>query len=127
MDKVKHVRILAWLYIANGLITLLVAVGVLIGVTLGGVFSGELTGIVTAPVVGVIAFLFVAIFAVPSLLTGKGLLEGRGWARVLAMILGVFNILSFPLGTALGIYTFMVLWGPEADYVFEPGYSRRYE
>ena len=42
-------------------------------------------------------------------LAGWGLLERRPWARVLAIVLSIFALFKFPIGTALGIYTLWVL------------------
>ena len=48
------------------------------------------------------------------LLTGWGLATRRGWARPLGMVLGIVSLFSFPIGTALGIYTLWVL-GPKSS------------
>lgn len=44
-----------------------------------------------------------------GLATAWGLWHQEGWARILALILGVLALFHFPLGTALGIYTLWVL------------------
>jgi len=123
MDKEKHIKIVAWLYIVHSGLLVLSAIGVLFSLTLTGLFSGELAGIVIAPIVAIVVALIMVLLALPGLLAGKGLLEGKGWARVLAMVLGALNFFSLPFGTALCAYTFWVLWGQDADPVFEPGYS----
>ena len=51
----------------------------------------------------------------PRIVTGWGLLERQSWARTLAIVLGCFNLLSMPFGTALGIYTLWVLVSPGAE------------
>lgn len=40
---------------------------------------------------------------------GIGLLTIQPWARLLAIVTGVIELISFPLGTALGIYSLWVL------------------
>lgn len=127
MDKEKHIKIIAWLYILNSALLILSAIGVLCSLTLTGLFSGEIAGIVIAPIVALVVAIFMVLLALPGLLAGKGLLEGKGWARVLAMILGALNFFSFPLGTALCVYTFWVLWGKDADPVFEAGYPHYHQ
>jgi len=42
-------------------------------------------------------------------LVGIGLLRRERWARLLAIIVSILNIIKFPLGTALSIYTLWVL------------------
>lgn len=123
MEIERHVRILAWLYIVHSALIMIAAVIAFIGITLGGLFSGDLGHMIGMPIVGVIVGLFVALFAIPGFIAGNGLLEGKSWARVLTMVLGALKILDFPLGTALGVYTFWVLWGDKADRIFEPIYG----
>jgi hypothetical protein len=50
-----------------------------------------------------------------GIVTGWGLLERQSWARTLAIILGCFNLLSMPFGTALGIYTLWVLLPAQSE------------
>lgn len=44
-----------------------------------------------------------------TLFTGFSLVTRQPWGRVLAIIYGIFALIHFPLGTALGIYTLWVL------------------
>ena len=127
MEKEKHVKLVAWLLIINSGLLVLAAIGVLFSITLTRLFSGEIAGLILAPIVAVVVALIMVLLALPGLLAGKGLLEGKGWARVLAMILAALNFFSFPLGTALCVYTFWVLWGKDADPVFEGGYPHYHE
>jgi hypothetical protein len=47
--------------------------------------------------------------ALAGIAAGWGLMDRQSWARVLAIVLGFVALPSFPLGTALGIYTIWVL------------------
>jgi hypothetical protein len=47
--------------------------------------------------------------ALVGVIAGWGLLERRPWARMLAIVLGCFNLVDMPFGTGLGIYTLWVL------------------
>jgi len=49
-----------------------------------------------------------------GMLTGWGLLERQPWARTSAIVLGVFALFQFGVGTALGIYTLWVLLPAES-------------
>ena len=53
-------------------------------------------------------FALIILFAIPSIVGGVGLLHGRKWALTLLLILGCFKLLSFPIGTALGVYTIWI-------------------
>jgi ABC-type glycerol-3-phosphate transport system permease component len=50
----------------------------------------------------------IIIFSVPSLIAGLGLLNKASWAMMLALILGCLKLISFPVGTAIGVYTIWV-------------------
>ncbi len=52
--------------------------------------------------------LIIIFFSIPSIIAGIGLLYKQKWALILALILGCFKLFSFPVGTALGIYTIWV-------------------
>ncbi len=47
--------------------------------------------------------------AAVGILAGWGLLERQPWARMLAIVMGVLNLIDMPFGTALGIYTLWAL------------------
>ena len=50
-----------------------------------------------------------AVMAMLSMLTGYALLAAKPWARTLAIIMAILNLIKIPLGTTLGIYTLWVL------------------
>jgi len=107
----KHVRILGWLQIALGVIDLLIglaAFGVLSGL---GVLSGGLASFGILSAIGSLAGAFMIIMALPNLVCGLGLLRNwGGWVIGLAVVLGLFNLLHFPWGTAIALYTFWIAW-----------------
>jgi hypothetical protein len=52
--------------------------------------------------VGPMLCFLLASLALPGLVTGFGLLKRKPWARVVALIVGVLKLLSFPPGTFIG-------------------------
>lgn len=56
-------------------------------------------------IIGAVIIFFLAI---PSIVAGIGLLNKQRWALLLAMIVGCFKLFSFPIGTALGVYTIWI-------------------
>jgi hypothetical protein len=44
-----------------------------------------------------------------------GLLQGRPWGRVMALIAAFVSVLSIPLGTALAVYTMIILFSSGND------------
>ena len=55
------------------------------------------------------AGMLLLVSAVIGILAGWGLLDRQPWARMLAIVLGCFNLIDMPFGTALGVYTLWVL------------------
>ncbi len=112
-----HVKVLAVLYIAYG------AFGLVLSLLMLFVF-GDVTGLVdlaaveepeallTVPIIGVIGTFiigFMLALLVPRVVAGFGLVGRRPWARLLAIVLSVLGLVSFPFGTALGAYGLWVL------------------
>lgn len=114
-----HVTILGWLNIADGALTLLIGAFAFIFLTGIGFASGDLEALPILAAVGTTAGLFLFTLAIPSLLAGIGLLWEKNWGRILAIIVSFFNLLWFPVGTALGIYGLWVLLRQEATDYFD--------
>lgn len=60
------------------------------------------------PFINIIAAIVIIFFSIPSVVGGAALLQGKSWALTLLLILGCFKLFSFPIGTAIGIYTIWV-------------------
>jgi hypothetical protein len=115
-----HVQILGWLFIINSAIVLILGLVSMLILPAAGLFSGDETAVPILTTIGVIGALFFVLLAVPGLVAGYGLLKQRPWARVLTLLLAVFELFQFPLGTALGVYAFVVLLQDSADQYFAP-------
>lgn len=55
-----------------------------------------------------VPWLVIVFSSIPTLLAGVGLLMRKGWATLLALIVGCFKLFSFPIGTAIGIYAIWI-------------------
>lgn len=47
-------------------------------------------------------------FSLPTLIAAYGLLTRKSWAVLFALIVGCFKLFSFPIGTAIGIYSIWI-------------------
>jgi hypothetical protein len=107
----NHVKILGWLYIVLGALNLLIGLalfGFLSGI---GVLSGDIQAFGVMTLIGGFTGVIMLVVALPNLVCGLGLLrDWGGWVVVLAVILGLFNLATFPVGTAIALYTFWVAW-----------------
>ncbi len=120
-----HVKILGILHVVYGILGTLA--GILVMVIFGGLAglvsiaarSGD--ALIAVPILGGIgAFIFILLLALslPGIVAGFGLIELRPWARMLTIILSALELMSVPLGTALGIYGLWVLLSPGAEQLF---------
>jgi hypothetical protein len=98
-----------------GALGILVACFVFVIVGGAGALSGDLKAAALLTGVGFFVAIFVAILCVPNIIVGWGLLKRKPWSRIAGLVLGCLGLLSFPFGTALGIYSLWVLTKPEAQ------------
>lgn len=119
-----HVKIIGVLYLLAGVLML---VGALFSSVLASVLasfigaSGEEGAGLAAALVGlggVALMVTLVFFAVPCFICGWGLLKFRGWARVLAIILGAIALLKFPVGTLFGVYVLVVMFRKDGEALF---------
>jgi len=123
-DMGMHINILGWLLVGIGILT---GIGSLVVLFAGQVirhlpimppdmpvgmphFVGWLTGVIG---------LFLAAMAAGVAAAGVGLIQYRDWARTLAVIMAVFLIFHFPIGTAIAIYAFWVLFSREGQEYYK--------
>lgn len=59
------------------------------------------------------------VIGVASIVAGWGLLERASWARILTVVLTFLALIRLPFGTALGIYSLVVLFPEPARVEYE--------
>jgi len=119
----KHITILGVLYIAFSALGILAACIVFAAVVGGGLISGDEEAIAITSGVGSTISCLLILLSVPGIIGGIWLLKRKAWARILVLVLGVLNLLNFPIGTILGVYTLWVLLNEETVQLFEQGTS----
>jgi hypothetical protein len=70
-------------------------------------------------VIFIVSFFFQLLFTVPSFIAGFGLLKRKHWAKTASIIAGVLSAMSFPIGTAVSVYTFWFLFGPHGKELYD--------
>ena len=124
----RHVDFLSTLYVTWGAIFALVAVAgfALAGgafaiaessgpVRFGSEMAARLTG-VTITLIALIAL----VWAILHIFVGRHLKKLRPSARLMALALGLGNLIVFPFGTALGGYALWALLKDDGRRLFEP-------
>ena len=122
----KHVDVISILWIVSGSLGILLAIflfWLLWGITFIPNIGYEASYILR--LVATWISIFLAIFSAPEVIGGIGLLKRKEWGRVLVLVVSFFNLINFPLGTALGIYSFIILLKEETVRLFAPGQDVR--
>ncbi|MEZ4736401.1 MAG: hypothetical protein R3E79_55655 [Caldilineaceae bacterium] len=114
----QHIKILAWLHIVGHVIFLVIG-GFLFTLLTGiGAVSGDAEALAILTVVGTSLAVLLALLAIPGIVAGYGLLKHRSWGRYLAIVVGIFNLINFPIGTVIGAYTLIILLQTSAEAYF---------
>lgn len=66
-----------------------------------------------------LGFVMVVLFSIPNLVAGYGLRNEKPWARIWAIIASILSVTSFPIGTAVGVFGLVFLFGDEGKQYFE--------
>lgn len=110
----SHKRILGIIFTVTSILTILMALFLNIFFSVLWTFVMSRAGAEDQLPLEFIAMLFqylpwiIIAFSIPSLIAGIGLLNKASWAMTLALVLGCLKLLSFPVGTAIGVYTIWV-------------------
>jgi len=78
----------------------------------------ELWDIIPALLI-LVAFLL-AIFSLPGIIGGIGVLKRKEWGRIVVLVISFFNLLNIPLGTVLGAYSIWAMMTSETVRLFSP-------
>ena len=115
-----HVKILGLLYILAG------GFGGLVSLIFFLLMAGPSNAASYGPVSGYMVtgwMVLMLVVALPSIVVGIGLLSFQRWSRVSATIIAIFELLNFPIGTAMGVYALWVLMSAETDPLFNPRFK----
>jgi hypothetical protein len=126
-DMGMHINILSWLLIGSGILTGIGSLAVLFagGIVRHALRIGFFPPDVPVGMPGFIGWivtvigLFLAAVAAGVAAAGVGLLQYRDWARTLAIIMAVLLLFHFPIGTAVAVYAFWVLFSKEGQEYYK--------
>jgi hypothetical protein len=111
-----HVKVVGWLWIVNGVVSILMLIS---GLTIMN-WVGDLdAGDALLATSGALCFFLPGMIA--DFAAGYGVLQYKAWARILAIILAVFNLLFLCfliLPAVLGIYTLIIMFNKETVALF---------
>lgn len=107
-----HVKIVGILHIVYGLLLVGLALTIFFGLGIAGTLAltqGEQGAATLLGVLGTGLSGLFGILSLPNIIGGWALLAGKGWGRILVLVLGFIHLIDIPIGTALGFYTIWVL------------------
>jgi hypothetical protein len=120
-----HVRVLGVIYLAVGILGLMVAALMMIGIGgaagVIGVTAESDDAALAIPIlsiVGTFLLTFILTFSLPAVCTGIGLLYFKPWARIAGIVLSAIALLGFPWVTILGVYGLWVLLHRQTELLF---------
>ena len=117
----QHATVLGWLHIIGNLFFVLFGIFLFFFLSSVGVVTGDEQAVAILGLVGTFIGGLLAVIGLPGIVTGFGLLARKPWARYLAIVLGILNLLNAPIGTVIGIYTLWVLMQEDAADFFAAG------
>ncbi len=113
---VKAVAVLWIIYGALGLLFTFFLFATLFGISFIPDMGYDAPVILRSIAVGL--GVFFAILTLPELIAGFGMYNHREWGRILGLVLAFLNLISFPFGTALSIYTLVILLDSDTAQLF---------
>lgn len=114
----RHVTTLGVLYLIFSGLGILFGFFLFVVLTVSGLISGDSEAIFITGIIGTVLASVFIVMAIPGFIAAYGLFKFKEWARILAVILGMINLINFPIGTALGIYTLWALLNQETITLF---------
>lgn len=113
-----NIKILGWLHIVLGIFGAIIGAFVLFILLGTGLISGDREAMSILAIIGSFVAIIMSVISLPGIITGIGLINFRSWARVFALVLAILNVLNFPLGTILAIYTAVTLLNSDTAELF---------
>jgi hypothetical protein len=90
------------------------------GPWMGGPWGrGSLPPMWFGPVILRFAWVLLLVRAGLAAVAGWGLLEHTQWGRIVAIVAAILSMLKFPFGTAMGIWTLVMLLGYRNSTLYE--------
>ena len=122
----SQIKIVAWLHILLGTLSLLggIFVALIVGLIGAAFASGgtghALPGFLAFFGVGTIVFILIGVFAIPHFIVAWGLFREVQWARILGIVVSILSLFhpAIGLGTAIAIYSLIVLFSSDTELLF---------
>jgi hypothetical protein len=116
-----HIKVIGILWVIFGALSLCLALfAFLFFFGVAQIPNVEDVGPGVLRIIGLIVSSFLALIGLPKIIGGLGLIQHKEWARILMLVISFISLANVPFGTALGIYSMIVLFKPETVRLFQP-------
>jgi hypothetical protein len=115
----RHIKVVAALQIGYSILGIFIGILLFTVFHLIGDFSGDHEAEFVLSIIANVMITMFAVLSIPGIIAGMGLFKRKEWARILTLILSVLHLLSFPIGTAVGVYSIWALVQPEVVEAFK--------
>ncbi len=110
-----HKKVLGIIYVITAALTLIIALFIrgIMALIFGFAFENadpeeQRIAEFVLDITSVIPVLIIAFSSIPTMIAGVGLLLRQAWATTFALVMGCLKLISFPIGTAIGIYAIWI-------------------
>ena len=115
----KHVNVIAALQIGLSILRLIVVAVIFAVLHFVSDFTGDPDAELVLSIIANIVMVIFLILSLPGILAGIGLFKRKEWARILTLIISVLDLINFPIGTAVGVYSIWALAQNETVELFK--------
>jgi len=115
----KHITVIAALHVGFSLLGILTAIVVYIVLHSIMYIADDPDTVHVLNIVARWVSLFLLLVSIPGLIGGIGLFMKKNWARILVLIISVFDLLNIPLGTIIAVYSIWVLVQDDTVKLFD--------
>ncbi len=115
----KHVNVIASLQIGLSILRLIIVAVVFAILHFVGDFADDPEAEFVLSIIANIIIIVLLLLSLPGILAGIGLFKRKEWARILTLIISVLDLINFPIGTAVGVYSIWALSQTETTELFK--------
>ena len=126
-EKSRLLGLFFWLFTALNVV-ILVGVAIFFSVFFGAILANSPRKANDPPpefffafftVIFFVILITTVLFSVPKIVAGYGLRTRKPWARTWAIVASVMACMSFPIGTAIGVFGLVFLFSDEGKKYFD--------
>jgi hypothetical protein len=117
----SHIKTISILHIVHSAILALIGLFVFFLLAGVGVAVQDETAMLVLSIVGVVVGVLLILVAIPGVVGAIGLMQYRPWGRILTLIVSFLKLVDIPIGTALGVYSIVILFRDDVVAFIEGG------